>query len=215
MRFVVEKDERFFTAMLFAVKRKLVLVEHWKDKLIKIPGGTYFSKKELSLSKRELDEYYDNFNQAEVTEKLKKVIRKTLGDNVITTSNINILFLAEILVERHFENKPALHVIIEMIEETGIIPVVITEFHQLANGIQKFFFVCTKAIAFSKTQGKFIDIYNESDIPVRNRDFQNQDPDIKKNLVLNFDQIKEKIKEDRVNRHHVGVIQKYFESQVD
>lgn len=201
----VVKNEKFFTAIIFAVENKIPLVKHWQDELIKIPGGGFHPKNEIGLTALESAECYDNFDRVDICRKLVQAITIMLGTNKQFVADPIILEIAELLTDRYWKSSPIIHAIIEYIEEVGVIPIIVTHlYYDYANDIQKFYFVCEKAIAFNNAQKKFIDIITTADLPKKGVDYNLQDPDINKIFLWN----KEKIikNKERINRHHMPVI---------
>ncbi len=189
-RFTVQKYETFFTAIIFEVEERVVMVQHWKDKVIKIPGGSYRPYSE-DISKREQDEAYDNLDRDKIMVKIHQTIVKMMGKRMTTNLSPKIKDIVRTLVDKYEYNPPALQGIIEYIEEVGVIPMNLKEHYTHMKGIRQFFFVCDKAIAFSAKKGIFIDISTLADLPQKNRDYEPQDSDVQKIIYMSADDSKE------------------------
>ena len=184
--FSVHKGEAYYATILFQVAGFLLMVKHWKGNVIKIPGGTYNGPFRRWAERGDVDGYYDNFSKKSILEKVRRTIISMLGrnfsDGLVDISEVD--FLAQIITDKFGDNPAKIHAVVEFIEEVGVIPVNLVEFHQQKRGIQQFFYIATEAYAFSRDREEFIKISSETDIPTDGHDFSNQDDDVEKTVLV-------------------------------
>ena len=184
--FLVKKDEAYYSTVLFMVENYILMVKHWKGSVYKIFGGTYSGSEEQWIKRGEGKDHYDNFSEMSISRKirltLKKVFKKNLDDGILSIKTIDDLTN---LLTNKFGNEPEkIQALIEMIEETGLIPVDLKPFHRQVRGIQQFFFICEEAFAFSRDRKSFIPVNLLADLPLEGQDYSCSDEDIESvNLV--------------------------------
>ncbi len=178
--FAVSLYEKFFTAMILRIEKKVVMVQHWKEEVIKFPGGTYNPQKEGAL----IQEDYDVFDTKALLVKIESTLINAFGVHSPPLDEISKISLN--IFERFKYHPPAFHGIIEYIEETGIIPFEIEPYFTQILGIQQFFYIIKTALTYSKKKKSFKRIEFLKDLPTR-KDFTLQDSEIQKTRLVSLE----------------------------
>jgi hypothetical protein len=178
--FAVSLYEKFFTAMVLRIEKKVVMVQHWKEEVVKFPGGTYNPQKEGAL----IQEDYDVFDTKALLAKIECTLLNAFS--IHSPPSEEISKIAHSIFEKFKYHPPAFHGIIEYIEETGIIPLEIDPYFTQIVGIQQFFYTINTALTYSKKSKSFKRIEFLKDLPTR-KDFIIQDSEIQKTRLISLE----------------------------
>lgn len=178
----------FFSAGILSRNSKLLTVLHKKHSVTKLPGGTFNGPLKKWEARGEGGVFYNPFSTKSVMEKFIHTLIQAYGRDVFDTHENGLRNLVRFILKNL--NKPQeLHLIIEMIEETGIIPVKLelSLKQETAPGFFQYFFVVKTAYAYSKDQDAIIEVTDlDLHVPEDDRDFCCRDMDIAKTEVVNL-----------------------------
>lgn len=166
----------------------------------KLPGGTYMGPREKWVAQgEESNHYYINSNKS-VEEKITLSLGRAFGKFTSEENKAKFSFLTAWIMEfintgnEIYESPGEMkfaktHLVIEWIEELGIIPVHVTFLCSTPHGEHtKYAFEVTQALTFSANadsgKGDFIALERISDIPERNVDFECSDFEVKETVLM-------------------------------
>lgn len=154
--------------------------------IFKAPGGTYMGPRKNWEERGEGQAFYDISNRQSIRKKLYLTMNYVFGTNVVQK---NSSYIDETInhILLFIKNPEKIHLVVEYIEEVGIIPTDFEEFYHIPNKAHnKYFFKITKAVTYSSSEKKFIDLHSTSQIPQVGKDFICADGDIKDFCTLDI-----------------------------
>ncbi|MDD3694223.1 MAG: hypothetical protein PHC89_02425 [Candidatus Pacebacteria bacterium] len=175
----------FFAAGIFILagskgEELLLTVKHHKGEVYKLPGGT--SEKQGGR------DFYIPDSKNSVLEKIRETLSKVFGRKVIDLHEKEV---NEILLSLTTTNvgQYALQMVVELIEETGLIPIKFELFeHKVVSPEHdQYFYVIEEVMTWSSFEGHFVPIKegdNVEFLPKRGIDFHCVDFDIEDTALL-------------------------------
>jgi hypothetical protein len=186
----------FFSAGILSRNSRLLTVLHKKYSVTKLPGGTFNGDRKNWESRGEGDAFYNPYSSEDVIEKFIHTLIQAYGKNIFDSHEEIFRNLVQFIL-KNFNKPQELHLIIEMIEETGIIPVELelSLKQETAPRFFQYFYVVKTAYTYSKDQNKIIEVTDfDLHTPKDDEDFFCRDMDIEKTQVVNL--------EDAVNNYN-------------
>ena len=185
------------------IQGKMLLVDQVSNKgeqHIKLPGGTFMGPYEKWKARgEELNHYYIHLEK-EVELKIISSLQKAFGSFASNEVKNQFSEITQLIMKfinkgnEKYDNPIAMqyaktHLVIEWIEELGIIPMEVIFLCSTQHGDHtKYAFEVTSAIIFSSTsysgKGGFIDLKAAADIPERGIDFVCADFEVIKTILL-------------------------------
>lgn len=186
-----------YTAGIFVENAKIFVVRHANSRnsdpdaelVSKILGGTFMGDKENWEKRGEGAGYYNIFSKKEVEEKFRQVFTRVFrrdSKRELSQGPSRDEIIAFLL--KRFKQPEEIHLVVESIEETGVIPMETELVHIIQiSGHTKYFFKILTGFTFNRDRNQFIEIKNfERDLPQEGHDFDCVDPDIRGYEIINI-----------------------------
>jgi hypothetical protein len=188
-----------FSAGVFMINHKVLVVLHENKEdtkndfrfVYKLPGGTFMGDEANWIAKGEGGGYYNILSTFAVMQKLEKTLNRVFGQEVISKHQEYINDVLSYFKKRFIKSEE-IHLIIEFIEETGIIPLDVEIFETTPKGTShvQYFFKIIDACTYINGREDFILIKDlENDLPVKDEDFHCTDADILRYEVLDIGEL--------------------------
>jgi len=114
--------EKCFAAGIFAISHQLLTVLHRKKSVTKLFGGTQNGDRELWEERGEGGSFYNPHSQESVTKKIWTTLENAFSQNIVQEHYDRFNDLVQYIVSSKL-SVPEIHLVIESIEEVGIIPI--------------------------------------------------------------------------------------------
>lgn len=183
-----ENLPNLYSCASMRIEGKMLCAEHLDETgepFYKSAGGTYMGHFDNWKRRGEEYNFYDIFSHEKVKAKIVQSLSRAYGS--FASVKIKELFLEVTTwaLEDAGDDPARIHLIVEWIEELGIVPITAKLVcDQRGRHHSKFAFEVTKAITFNAERGEFIRILKEEHLPQRSRDFTCADYEVRATRLL-------------------------------
>lgn len=185
--------ESFYSGGMFTLpNNEVLMVIHHAHNVMKLPGGTYGGLNESRwIGRGEGKEFYDINSPTAKKKKIENILRKSFSRDTFISLEKELDEVVRKIIQLPFHH---FHLVIEMIEEVGIIPTDIVDISSSKKDFHtKYIMGIEKALTIK--EGSLIEVKSTEDLPENKVDFWCLDPDVADQVTLTFAQIQKGVEE--------------------